>query len=86
MAPVDLSMDFSDLPYEVLSVILFPDLLPILKSRVNRNTFAKYKKQIESYGRSFYTLSDLQTQQIDQYVRNCLASYVSAEALVLPVQ
>ena len=81
MAPVAMSMDFSDLPYEVLSVILCPELLPVLKSKVNRNTFAKYKKQIESYGRSFYTLSDQQAQQIDQYIRNYLASLVSAESL-----
>ena len=85
MAPVDLSMDFSDLPYEVLSVILCPELLPVLKAKVNRNTFTKYKKQIESYGRSFYTLSDQQAQQIDHYIRTYLASLVSAETLVLSV-
>lgn len=85
MAPVALSTGFSDLPYEVQSVILCPELLPVLKAKVNRNTFAKYKKMIESYGHTFYTLSDQQAQQIDQYVRNYLASLVSSESLVLTV-
>ena len=71
-APVDLTMDFAELPYEVVSVILHPDLLPILKSRINRNTFAKYRKQIENYGQTYFTLTDDQTQQIDQYVHQYL--------------
>lgn len=76
-APVELSMDFDALPYEVKSVILCPQLAPVLKASVGRNTWAKYRKMIESYGQTYFTLTDDQNARIDRYVRDQLARFIS---------
>lgn len=73
-APVELTMDFQAFPYEVKSVILHPDLYPILKDSVSRNTWPKYKQQIADYGQTFLTLTDLQIASIDKYVRDYLVN------------
>ena len=72
-SPLDLTLDLADLPFEVRAVILHPDLHDILKASVNRNTWTKYKKLIQSYGQTYFTLTDDQIAQIDKYVRGYLA-------------
>lgn len=69
-APVALNLDFSSLPFEVQAVILHPDLYEILKSSVNRNTFARYKRMIQNYGQTYFTLSNDQFARIDHYIRD----------------
>lgn len=81
-APVELSMDFDALPYEVKSVILCPQLAPVLKASVGRNTWAKYRKMIEAYGQTYFTLTDDQTSRIDRYVREQLMEYISVGTLL----
>lgn len=73
LSPLDLSLDLAELPFEVQAVILHPDLHDILKTKVNRNTWTKHKKLIQSYGQTYFTLTDDQSAQIDKYVRDYLA-------------
>ena len=77
LAPVDLDLDFSSLPYEVKSVILYPELLPVLKQSVSRDTFAKFKKQIHAYGQTYFAPTDDQAAAIDQYIRDSLVKFKS---------
>ena len=74
MAPVELSMDFSALPFEVQAVILHPDLYDILKATRSPNTFRKYDRQIREYGQTYLKLTDDQAQQIDTYVQQYLTT------------
>ena len=73
-APVELTMDFQAFPYEVKSVILHPDLFPVLKDSVSRNTWPKYRQQIADYGQTFLTLTDMQIANIDKYARDYLVN------------
>lgn len=78
LAPVELDMDFSELPFGVQAVILHPDLHDLLKASVNRNTWAKYRKSIQSYEKTYFTLTADQIAQIDRYVSQSLAQFVTA--------
>lgn len=74
MAPVELSIDFAALPFEVQAVILHPDLYDILKATRSPNTFRKYDKQIREYGQTYLELTDDQADQIDTYVQQYLTT------------
>lgn len=74
MAPVELSMGFSELPFQVQAVILHPDLYDILKATSSPNTFRKYDKQIRAYGQTYLELPDDHAQQIDSYVQQYLST------------
>lgn len=82
-APVELSMDFSALPFQVQAVILHPDLYELLKTSVHPNTWRKYKTMIQDYGQTYYTLTDDHFQEIDRYVRQRLTAFISAGNLIL---
>lgn len=71
-APVELSMDFHNFPFEVKAVILHPDLYGILKDSISRNTFQKHKQMIVEYGQTFFTLDDADYSQIDSYLHTYL--------------
>lgn len=75
LSPLDLSIDFADLPFDVKAVILHPDLHDMLKASVSRNTWPKHKRMIDNFGKTYFTLSDDQTKKIDQYVRNSLLRF-----------
>lgn len=80
-APLDLSVDFSDLPFQVQAVLIHPDLYPVLKASVNRNTWRKYDAMIQEYsrahGNTVLALSTAQQTEIDRYIRSYLARLVS---------
>lgn len=69
LAPVDLSLAFSELPFQVQAVILHPDLYEILKASTSSNTWRKYKAMIQEYGQTLYTLPDDLFKEIDDYVK-----------------
>ena len=70
MAPVELSMDFWNLPFEVKAVILHPDLYDVLKASVSRNTFPKYKQMISDYGQTYFAIDDSVCSKIDNFLRD----------------
>ncbi len=82
-APLELSMDFEELPFQVQAVLLHPDLYEILKKKVNRNTWRKYDSMIQEYsnsnGENVLSLSTEQCVQIDRYLRSYLAELVSGK-------
>lgn len=89
MAPVELSLDFSELDFHVQAVILHPDLYDILKASTSPNTFRKYDKQIREYSRlnsqqcqTYLELTDDQVQQIDRYVQQYTTQIITANQLV----
>ena len=93
LAPLEVTMDFDSLPFSVKAVILHPDLYECLKASVNRNTWAKYKKQLDEYeacaGRDNSTrlaLPQDQCMQIDLYVRECLSNFISAGSITSKLQ
>lgn len=69
LAPVDLSLAFSELPFQVQAVILHPDLYEILKASTSSNTWRKCKAMIQEYGQTLYTLPDNLFKEIDDYVK-----------------
>ena len=69
---MELSIDFSNLPYPVQSVILHPDLYDFLKASTSPITFRKYDRQIREYGQTYLELPDDQARQIDSYVQKYL--------------
>ena len=75
--PMQQDMEFQKLPFEVKAVILHPELLPVLKASCSRNTFARYKAQLRSYGQTYYTLPEDGPAQVDRYVHGYLASFTS---------
>lgn len=74
LAPVGLSMDFSELPFQVQAVIVHPDLYDLLKASCSPNTFRKYDKQVKEYGQTYLEFPDDYARQIDDYIRKYLAN------------
>lgn len=76
-SPLPLNLDFSSLPYEVQSVLICPELLPVLKAKTSRNTWAKFQKMIRAYsqenGETVFALQTDHAIQIDRYVYSYLA-------------
>lgn len=69
-ADLQLDLPASDLPFDVVACIAYPDLIPELRRRVSSNTWRKYKPMIESYGRS--RIQPENWQEIDQFVRSTI--------------
>lgn len=73
LAPLELSLDFDTLPPIVQAIILHPDLYDRMRRSVSRNTWAKYKSNLDNYRTCdsgfFFTLPDDQILQIERYVR-----------------
>ena len=78
MSPVELSMDFSELPFGVQAVILHPDLCGLFKQSVSRNTWSKYKSMIQEYGQTYYSPTDEQFKEIDRYIHTRLFGFKTA--------
>lgn len=82
-APVELSMDFADLPFPVQAVILHPDLHDLLKKKTSPNTWRKYKAMIQDYGQTYHSPTDEQFKEIDRYVRTRLQALKDAGNVLL---
>lgn len=81
-APLDLCFDFSALPFPVQAVLIHPDLYPVLKASVSRNTWPKYEKMIceysKSHGQTVLALTNAQYAEIDRYTHDYLAKLIQA--------
>lgn len=75
LGALQLDLGFSDLPFQVQSCILHPDLLPVLKTSCTLNTWKKYQSMIESI--SSRTLAPDDWGAIDQFVNSTLMLYLS---------
>lgn len=73
-APLELSLCLNELPFEVQAVIIHPDLYERLKGSTSHNTWAKYKKLIQNYDGTMFTIPEDQLDQIDRYVREYVAT------------
>ena len=69
----DLQMDmgFADLPYQVVSCLLHPDLIPVLKSKVDHKTWKKYSNMISTHGQR--NLTPGSWIDVDRYVSSRLS-------------
>ena len=76
--PLQLSLAFDKLPFEVQAVILHPDLYDRLKASVSHNTWSKYRKQIEDCKQTNFRIPDDQLDQIEKYVRSYIAMLPNA--------
>lgn len=85
-APLALSTDFGNLPFQVQAVLIHPDLFSVLKASTSRNTWAKYEKLIREYsqdnGDTILALTDAQCEEIDQYTREYLAKLKQACTII----
>ena len=64
----DLQMDmgFSDLPFQVVACLVHPDLIPLLKRRVDYKTWKKYSGMIATYGQRKLTPDNW--NKVDHYI------------------
>lgn len=87
--PLDLSLDFTSLPFQVQAVLIHPDLYPILKASVSRNTWPKYDRMIREYslrhGPVVLALNTDQMSEIDRYIGQYITSLITgAEGGAMP--
>lgn len=68
----DLQMDtgFADLPFHVVACLIHPDVIPILKSKVDHKTWKKYRDMILNHGQR--QLSPGCWRDVDSNVRSWL--------------
>lgn len=82
LAPLELSLELDKLPPIVQAIIIHPDLYDRMMQSVSRNTWARYKRDLEQYdtnsGGFFYTIPADQIKQIEQYTRTYLAAIPKA--------
>lgn len=82
LAPLSLSLELDKLPPIVQAIIIHPDLYERMMQSVSRNTWAKYKRDLEQYrtqdGGFFFTIPADQLKQIEQYTRTYLAAIPQA--------
>lgn len=82
LAPLELSLELDSLPPIVQAIIIHPDLYDRMMQSVSRNTWAKYKQDLQQYhtqdGGFFYTIPTDQLKQIEQYTRTYLAAIPQA--------
>ena len=64
----DLQMDigFANLPFQVVACLIHPDLIPILKEKVDHKTWKKYREQIQTHGQRNLTPGNW--EEVDSYV------------------
>lgn len=64
----DLQMDtgFADLPFQVVACLIHPDMIPILKQKVDYKTWKKYRGMIASHGQRKLTPDSW--ADVDRYV------------------
>lgn len=69
----DLQMDtgFADLPFPVVACLIHPDMIPVLKSKVDYKTWKKYSNMIASHGQR--NLIPGNWNEVDRYVRSRLS-------------
>lgn len=80
-APLNITTDFSELPFPVQAVLIHPDLYSVLKASCHRNTWKKYEAQLREYnqnaGDTVLSLSTDQQKKIDRYARDYIARTIS---------
>ena len=88
LAPLPLSLELDTLYPVVQAILIHPDLYEHMMHSVSRNTWAKYKLQLENYhtndGDFFLTVPADQLKQIDKYIHTYLAD-ISKTYLALEV-
>lgn len=69
----DLQIDtgFSDLPFQVVACLLHPDMIPLLKSKVDYKTWKKYSNMIASHGQRKLTPDSW--NDVDKYIQTRLS-------------
>lgn len=67
---IQIDTGFHELPFQVVSCLLYPDLMPLLKSRVDYKTWKKYRDMITAYGNC--RLVPKKWDEINRYVRTRL--------------
>lgn len=69
----NLQMDtgFADLPFQVVACLIHPDMIPVLKSKVDHKTWKKYSSMIVNYGQ--HNLTPGCWRDVDRYVRSRLS-------------
>lgn len=69
----DLQTDigFADLPFQVVACLIHPDMIPVLKSKVDHKTWKKYSDMIATHGQR--NLSPNNWNDVDRYVRSRLS-------------
>lgn len=68
----DLQMDtgFADLPFQVVACLIHPDLIPVLKSQVDRKTWKKFSDMIATHGQRNLIPGDW--KEVDGFIRSRL--------------
>lgn len=71
----NLQMDtgFADLPFQVVACLIHPDLIPVLKSKVDHKTWKKYSDMISSHGQ--HKLTPNSWTDVDRYIFSRLAQF-----------
>ena len=69
----DLQMDtgFADLPFPVVTCLIHPDMIPVLKSKVDHKTWKKYSDMIATHGQR--NLSPGCWSDVDRYISSRLS-------------
>ena len=70
-----LDVAFSSLPFQVQACIYHPDLLPVLKSSMERHAYKKYVDMMNGLEQSVLIPSDFPA--IDSFIRSALHHYLS---------
>lgn len=78
LGDLQMDMSFADLPFPVIACLTNPELIPVLKSKVDRKTWKKYSDQITTHGKR--SLSPSNWQAIDRFVCNRLAALKGVSA------
>lgn len=73
LGDLQVNMGYADLPFPVVSCLLHPDLIPMLKKSVDHKTWKKYKDMIAANGQCNITPSNW--SEIDSRIHSWLFQY-----------
>lgn len=69
-----LDFSFSELPFQVHACVMYPELIPVLRSKCSAPTYRKYMSQISSLSQAVLTLD---FSAADCFISSALTSYLS---------
>ncbi len=82
LAPLELSLDFEELPPIVQAIIIHPDLYERMMQSVSRNTRTEYKRLLKGYhphdNSFFFAPTEDQIEKIEAYARAYIAELPTA--------